>query len=149
METNFGWDCRIGNIYNSQAVIIRANAARSGVEACHPNTTPLHRIVTACIAALEALSVPGELEAAAASLSAHQERSTLEARLDTLAGAVERMTQERERLTTVYLRGILGVDEYEKRMAGLAEGLVMGLGDECLTGQQRLVEAGADNLQVG
>jgi chromosome segregation ATPase len=47
----------------------------------------------------------------------------LRERLDKLSSAIARRQKERERLTTAYLRSILGVDEYEDRMAGLADSL--------------------------
>jgi hypothetical protein len=108
---------RSGNVYYrcSQHQVY----PRSGRDGCHPNLTALHRIQRAALGTVWRYTTLDRLAIAQLLLQQNSGRAQLEQRIADANAGVARVDQERERLTTAYLRGILPIDEFEVRMGSL------------------------------
>jgi len=114
--------CAKGHQYYRCAVHQRMHEIGSS-RPCHSNHVRLEKIEEAASAALQALANEETLDAAMRSMAEGGEGSRLRRQLEEIAAAIGRIEGERERLTTAYLRSILEIDEFERRMEILAADL--------------------------
>ena len=89
---------------------------------CHPNHVALWKIEQAAQAAINALDSKAAIDAALATADGGQ-REAWQRQLEEAIAAAERVRAEQERLTTAYLKAIIGIDVFEERMTGLTMAL--------------------------